>query len=389
MSSVTCAQAKRIAIVVGETSGDILGAGLIEELQKLYPDCIFEGVGGPRMLALGFVSHYSLDRLAVMGLVEPLKRLPELLAMRADLKQRYIDNPPDVFIGIDAPDFNLTLELKLRERGVKTVHYVSPSVWAWRQGRVRKIAKAVDLMLTLFPFEAKFYEQHNVDVKCVGHHLADHIPLDDQKQQAREKLGLSPETQYVALLPGSRKSEVEKLSDVFLEAAKLLQQNFPDIQFIIPAANKNRLAELKNILSNTHSRGITLFDGQSHDVMAAADIVIMASGTTTLEAMLLKRPMIITYKMAALSYFILSRLVKSKYIGLPNLLADKPLVAELIQDDATPHNIYTEACELLSNKERIHYLQSEYKKYHELLRKNASYEAALAISHIISNNNSA
>ena len=378
-------QLKRVAIVVGEESGDILGAGLILALKKRFPDCVFEGVGGPRMLALGFQSHHSMERLAVMGLVEPLKRLPELLSIRSSLKQRYIDSPPDVFIGIDAPDFNLTLELNLRKAGVRTVHYVSPSVWAWRQGRVKKIAKAVDLMLTLFPFEERFYIDNNVAVKCVGHPLADEIPVEDVKEQSREKLGIPSSDMVIALLPGSRKSEVEKLGHVLLEAALQIKARYSDVKFLIPAANDHRKSQLEQLIQGFSGLDITLYDGQSHDVMAAADYVVMASGTTTLEALLLKRPMTITYKMAALSYYILSKLVKSKYIGLPNLLADHQLVPELIQHDATPERIAGEVIRFLEDPSSQQQLHEQYKKIHLSIRKDASEAAAGAIADMVLN----
>lgn len=369
----------RIAIVVGEASGDIIGAGLIEALKKRYPNCQFEGIGGPQMIEQGFVSHFPMDRLAVMGLVEPLKRLPELLSIRKNIRQRYIESPPDVFIGIDAPDFNLSLELSLKEKGVKTVHYVSPSVWAWRQGRVKKIAKAVDLMLTLFPFEEAFYLDHNVPVHCVGHPLADKLSLDDVKLESRQKLGLDESGKYLAVLPGSRRSEVEKLCRVFLESAELCVSRQPEIQILVPAANEARHEELSAVIQDFPNLNVALSLGDSHDVMAAADVVLMASGTTTLEAMLLKRPMVIAYRMAALSFWIIKRLVKSKYIGLPNLLANRLLVPELIQDDATAYKISAEVMKYFESTQTSDDLISEFLRIHRSLKKNANEEAANAV----------
>jgi len=348
-------------------------------LKKHFPDCQFEGIGGRRMIEQGFVSHFPLDRLAVMGLVEPLKRLPELLGIRRDLAERYRSDPPDIFIGIDAPDFNLNLELSLREKGVVTAHYVSPSVWAWRQGRVKKIARGVDLMLTLFPFEAAFYREHDVKVRCVGHPLADEIPLEDQKLLARERLGLPQDQAYLALLPGSRRSEVEKLTQVFCQAALKCCAVNPDLKILIPAANPARHAQIASLLTSFPDLPVTLSLQNSHDVMAASDVVLMASGTTTLEALLLKRPMVIAYKMAALSYWILSRLVKSKYIGLPNLLADKSLVPELIQDEATPDKLADALNKMLNDPNKSQSLLDEYVAIHTSLKLNASEQAAQAI----------
>ena len=377
----------RVAIVVGEASGDILGAGLIEHLKSLYPNASFEGIGGPLMIEQGFKSHYAMERLAVMGLIEPLKRLPELLKIRKNLRKRYSKNLPDVFIGIDAPDFNLALEAKLRKKGVKTVHYVSPSVWAWRQGRIKKVAKAVDLMLTLFPFEADFYRKHNVHVEFVGHPLADDIPLDVDKKAARSKLGLAQDIRFLALLPGSRKSEVKHMAQVFIDAAKRLQQKYPDIEVIIPAASAARLQELKVIIGEQPDFSVHLFEGRSHDVMAASDAVLMASGTTTLEALLLKRPMVIAYIASKLTYKLLAPLIKSEFVGLPNLLAKRLLVPELIQNNATVEKL-TQALDVyFSSKESVNELQDSYLEIHQSLRKNASEKAAHAIAELIGKRN--
>ncbi len=369
----------RVAMVAGEASGDILGAGLVRVLQRRHPNCVFEGVGGAKMIAQGFRSHYPLDRLAVMGLVEPLKRLPELLSIRKSLRQRYLEHPPDLFIGIDSPDFNLALEAKLKLRGINTAHYVSPSVWAWRQGRIKKIARSVDLMLTLFPFEEAFYRRHNVDVRCVGHPLADQIALEDGKMAAREELGLDPQARYLALLPGSRKAEVEKLCDVFLQTATLCKKKYSDLKVLIPAANASRLAEIRRYLENFSQLDVRLFAGDSHRVMACSDLVLMASGTTTLEALLLKRPMVIAYRVANITYWILKRLVKSEYIGLPNLLAGKKLVPEFIQHDATAAKLSAALDQYLQSTSVIDALVQDYLAIHKSLRKNADEQAANAL----------
>ena len=375
---------KRIAIVVGEASGDILGAGLVAQLKKQFPQCRFEGIGGPRMLEQGFISHFPMDRLAVMGLWEPLKRLPELLRIRRWLKQAYLSNPPDIFIGIDAPDFNLSLEEALRNQGVLTAHYVSPSVWAWRQGRVKKIARAVDLMLTLFPFEAEFYRAHEVKVICVGHTLADQIPLQPNHLLAREQLGVvSAKEPCIALLPGSRASEVRYLTPIFLDAARLCLQVMPTLKFVIPAANAMREKEINAQLISYPDLPVTLVYGNSHRVMAAADAVLMASGTTTLEALLLKRPMVIAYRMAGFSYSILKRLVKSKFIGLPNLLAGEMLVPEFIQGNATAANLATALLRYFNEPVLAEDLQSRYLAIHNSLRLDADRAAAQALTDLL------
>lgn len=374
----------RIGIVVGEASGDILGAGLMTALRKHFPDAEFSGIGGPRMLALGFHSFFPQDRLAVMGLIEPLKRLPELLKIRDFLRDHFIANPPTVFIGIDSPDFNLTLEGNLKEKGIPTVHYVSPSVWAWRQKRIHKIARSVDLMLTLLPFEAEFYQQHRVPVEFVGHHLADEISLDVDQHEARHSLHIPQDARVIALLPGSRSSEVERLGQLFMETAVLCLQQDPGLQFIIPAANADRYRQLHLQLSAYVDFPIQLVNGQSQTVMAAADVVLMASGTTALEAMLLKRPMVIAYKLAWLSWAILSRMVKTPYVGLPNLLAGKQLVPELLQDKATPENMSAAVMHYFNNPQEAQALRDTFYQMHVSLKRDASDRAADAIARLIS-----
>jgi len=375
----------RIGIVAGENSGDLLGAGLMAALQKRFPDAIFEGIGGERMLALGFNSFFPLDRLAVMGLVEPLKRLPELLRIRGFLKKHFVNSPPDIFIGIDAPDFNLSLELYLKKAGIKTAHYVSPSVWAWRRGRIKKIKKCVDLMLTLFPHEEAFYQEHGVPVACVGHSLADQIPLDPDVPSAQARLGLEDSAApYIALLPGSRSAEVRSLWPLFLQAANLIYKENASVKFLVPAANSARKKEIQEALANYSELPITVFDGQSHDVMLASDLVLMASGTTTLEAMLLKKPMVISYKLSWFSYAILSRLVKVDYIGLPNLLANRSLVPEFIQDQATPENLCKAMLEYLRRPEAAIKLREDFLDIHLLIKRNASEAAADALQKLMS-----
>ncbi|WP_457363589.1 lipid-A-disaccharide synthase [Pseudomonas sp. TE3610] len=362
----------RVALVAGEASGDILGAGLMQALKARHPDIEFIGVGGPLMEAQGLVSDFPMERLAVMGLVEVLGRLRELLGRRKLLIQTLIERKPDVFIGIDAPDFTLNIELKLRQAGIKTVHYVSPSVWAWRQKRVLKIREGCNLMLTLFPFEAKFYEEKGVPVRFVGHSLADTIPLHADRAQARAELGLPLDGQVVALMPGSRGGEVGRLGELFLDAAQQLLAVRPGIRFVLPCANAARRAQIEAMLVG-RELPLTLLDGQSHRALAACDAVLIASGTATLEALLYKRPMVVAYRLAALSYWILKRMVKSPYVSLPNLLAQRMLVPELLQDAATPEALVQTLLPLLDNGQE----QTQgFDDIHRTLRRDASNQAA-------------
>jgi len=369
----------RVALVAGESSGDILGSGLMQALKAQHADVEFIGVGGSRMQAEGLQSYFPLERLAVMGLVEVLGRLPELLARRKRLVDTLIQQRPDVFIGIDAPDFNLGLELKLRRAGIKTVHYVSPSVWAWRQKRVLKIRDACDLMLTLFPFEAKFYDAHQVPVRFVGHPLADAIPLCADRAAARQTLGLPADGLVVALMPGSRGGEVARLGDLFLSAAERLRAMRPGIRFVMPCASPERRAQLEQMLV-TRDLPLTLLDGRSHEALAACNAVLIASGTATLEALLFKRPMVVAYSVAPMTYRILRRLVKSPYVALPNLLAQRLLVPELLQDAATPEALAQALSPLLDDGD----VQTEgFDSIHRTLRCDASSQAADAVLRLV------
>lgn len=376
-----------IGIVVGEASGDLLGAGLMRALKQHFPDAVFQGIGGPRMLAEGFQSLFPQDRLAVMGLVEPLARLPELLRIRRSLRQHFLRQRPSVFIGIDSPDFNLDLELSLRKQGIKTVHYVSPSVWAWRQGRIKKIAQAVDLMLTLLPFEADFYRDNSVPVAYVGHPLADEIPLQPNPAAALEALQLTDIAagkKIIALLPGSRSGEVSRMGPLFWQVADYCAAKQKDLLFLVPSANAARHQQLEEQLQGfSTDLPIRLVEGQSHKIMEASDVVVMASGTTTLEAMLLKRPMVIAYKVAALTYALLAKLVKVKFIGLPNLLANRGVVPEFIQERATPVAIGDALLNYLNNPSTTKKLMATFEELHLQLRQNSDEQAALAIAALI------
>ncbi|MFK3724743.1 lipid-A-disaccharide synthase [Pseudomonas monteilii] len=363
-----------VALVAGEASGDILGSGLMRALKARHPDVRFIGVGGPLMEAEGLVSSFPMERLAVMGLVEVLGRLRELLKRRKALVADLIAQRPDVFIGIDAPDFNLDIELKLRRAGIKTVHYVSPSVWAWRQKRVLKIREGCDLMLTLLPFEARFYEEQGVPVRFVGHPLADTIALSADREAARAELGLG-DGPVVALMPGSRGEEVGRLGALFLDTARLLVERVPNLRFVVPCANTARRAQLEQMLAG-RELPVTLLDGRSHQALAACDAVLIASGTATLEALLYKRPMVVAYRLSPVTFWILKRMVKSPYVSLPNLLAQRMLVPELLQDAATEQALAQALLPLLADGRG----QTEhFEQIHHSLRRDASNQAADAV----------
>lgn len=369
-----------IGILAGEASGDLLGADLIQQLQKKIPSLYCSGIGGSRMLAAGFDSKCEMERLSVMGLVEPLFRLPELIRIRKKIIHYFLDHRPDVFVGIDSPDFNLGVELKLCQAKIPVVHYVSPSVWAWRQKRIFKIARAVDLILTLFPFEADFYRKHHVPVKFVGHPLADQIPLESQKEIARKKLGLDSDGLYLALLPGSRQNEIKFLAKTFLQCAKLCCKKMPQLKLITSAANQQRYDEFRQLYEKENLNiEVQFFLQNSHDVMAASDVILVTSGTATLEAMLFKKPMVIAYRMANLTYQLAKYLVKIPFIGLPNLLANEKLVPEFIQAQATPENLSEAVLDWFAHPEKIIQLEKRFVELHQLLRCQASEKAADAI----------
>ncbi|MBO9493471.1 lipid-A-disaccharide synthase [Thalassotalea sp. G20_0] len=373
----------RVALVAGEASGDILGAGLIREIKRHCPDAYCYGIGGPLMQSEGFDSLFPMERLSVMGLVEVLGRLRELLGIRKQLRERLIADQPDVFIGIDAPDFNLALERRLKAAGIPTVHYVSPQVWAWREGRLKKIRHSVDHMLALLPFEADYYRDHGVPVTFVGHPLADQISMHPDQDAARHTLGVSPGGgPVIGLLPGSRKPEIAKLGQLFLETARLLRKDFPDARFLIPCANERRKKQLLPIVSEFPDLDVTVYDGQAQSVMAASDAILIASGTAVLEAALHKKPLVVSYKMAPLSFAIVSRMVKVKYVSLPNLLADKALVPEVLQDDATPENLRVLIRKAIEDQAYREALEQSFKEIHHQLKQDASrlaYEAVISV----------
>ncbi|WP_026959491.1 lipid-A-disaccharide synthase [Aliagarivorans taiwanensis] len=371
-----------IALVAGEVSGDILGAGLIKALKKRYPNARFSGIAGPLMKAEGCEALFDMEELSVMGLVEVLGRLPRILKVRRSTIQHYLDYPPDVFVGIDAPDFNLGVEAKLHAAGIKTVHYVSPSVWAWKQKRVFKIKAGCDKVLVFLPFEKAFYDRFDVPCEFVGHTLADQIPLHSDKLDARGKLGLTSDAPTLALLPGSRNAEVGLLSPVYLQAAKRLHAEIPNLQIVVPLVNARRREQFEALVEEFgKDLPLTLVDGQARDAMAASDVVLLASGTATLEAMLVKRPMVVGYRFNRLTYEIGKRLVKTKYAALPNLLADDMLVQEYIQDDCTPEQLSAELLHLFKQDNRA--LLARFEELHQTIRRDADERAAAAVAELL------
>jgi len=383
-NSVVSTRKVTFAIVAGEASGDILGAGLIRSLRLRYPNARFVGIGGDEMIAEGFHSLVPMERLSVMGLVEVLGRIRELFDIRARLMNYLLATPPDVVIGIDSPDFTLGIERRCRDAGIPTAHYVSPSVWAWRQKRIFTIAKSVNLMLTLFPFEARFYEEHSVPVAFVGHPLADRIPMMPDTAGARQSLGLLQDAPVLAILPGSRGGEVERLGTLFLEAARWIQGRRPDLQLVIPCVNRDREKQVRALVEALDVKlAVTIVRGRSREVMASSDVVLLASGTATLEAMLLKKPMVVGYRLSRVSYALVSRLVKVPYVALPNLLAKEQLVPELLQDNASPESLGEAVLERLENESERARLTAAFSQLHEQLRQGADEQSAAAVSALI------
>jgi len=370
-------------LVAGESSGDILGAGLIKELKRRYSAAEFYGIGGPLMIAAGLNSFYPMERLSVMGIAPIIARLPELLAMRRRFTKTIVEHHADCFIGIDAPVFNTQLEYNLKQKGITTVHYVSPSVWAWRENRIYKIVKSVSLMICLFPFELEIYKKHRLPAVCVGHPLADEIPLQTNKEQARAHLGLPIDKKVLAILPGSRGSEMKFLLEPFIKTAQNLAERFPDLNFVIPCANLKRRKQIENYFElNEIELNVKLFDGNSRKVMQAADYVLLASGTATLEAMLLKKPMLVAYKVSSFSYWVYDKLLKVRNFALPNLLANKKLVKELMQENCTVSKLTDEMKRLIdggTNQQIV----GEYNLLHNALRQGGSEKAAQAIADLL------
>lgn len=372
----------RIAMVAGEASGDLLGSLLMDALKKRLPGAQFVGIGGPKMESLGFQSWYSMDRLSVMGFIDALKRYRELSGMRRALFKRLQKEGVDAFIGIDAPDFNLWLEKRFKQAGTPAIHYVSPSVWAWRGGRIKRIGQSVSEVLALFPFEPPIYQKHGIPVTYVGHPLADFIPLEDCRAEGRARLNLNPQHKVFAFLPGSRESEVRHLAPVFIDTARLLLERFPDARFLVPFANRASRAIFEAAIWKAEARELPmmLMFGHSHEAMAAADAVLVASGTATLEAALFKRAMVITYRMSKWSYRLMRRLAYLPYVGLPNILAGRFVVPEFIQDDATPENLAQALGNWVVDKVALEKLEHFYHALHASLQQNNAERAAAAIA---------
>ena len=371
-------KALRIGIVVGEHSGDILGSGLVKAIKQRYPNATFEGIGGPLMLEEGFNSLFAMDELSVMGIVEVLGRYRRLLYVRKQLVEHFTNNPPDIFIGIDAPDFNLGLEQRLKVTGIKTVHYVSPSVWAWRKKRIFKIAEATDLVLCLLPFELEIYQQHDIPAQFVGHTLADDIPLEVDQLAARQALGIAPDVKVLALMPGSRGTELSMLAGPFLKTAEMLKTQYPDLVIVVPLVNDKRKSQLLDIKATAApDLDLLLVDGRSREVMTACDVILMASGTATLEGTLIKRPMVVAYKFKWLSYQIFKRLVDVAHFSLPNLLAGKAIVPEVLQDEVTPEHLFGLVEGYFDSDNEA--LMAEFERIHHTLRLDASEHAAKAV----------
>lgn len=376
-------QNKLFYLVAGESSGDILGARLIDALKNYYPQAKFCGIGGPLMKASGLINFYPMERLSVMGIAPILARLPELLKMRRRLAKTIIEQKADCFIGIDAPVFNTELEHKLKKKGITSVHYVSPSIWAWRENRIYKIVKSVSLMICLFPFELDIYKKHQLPAVCIGHPLAEEIPLLTDTNSMREKLELPLDKKVLAILPGSRGSETKFLLKPFIQAAENLAQKFPRLCFVVPCANLKRRAQIENFLEqNPTEIDLRLYTGQSREIMQASDYILLASGTATLEAMLFKKPMVVAYKVSAFSFWVYAKLLKIKSFSLPNLLAGKKLVSELMQDDCTVENLTKQLTQLIEGQSKDK-ITSEFTRLHQSLRLGGSDKAALAIRDLL------
>lgn len=370
-----------IGIVAGEASGDLLGSHLIRALKKRRPDLEFVGIAGPKMMAEGARTLFPMEQLSVRGFVEVIRHLPGLLKLRKQLAQHFLENPPDLFIGIDAPDFNFALERKLKQHGIRTIHYVSPSIWAWRKGRIKKIKAAVSHMLALFPFEPAIYQAAGIPVSYVGHPLADILPLESSMKEAREDLRLNNANQVIAMLPGSRQSEVRQLAMLYVRTARLMLNKQPTLKFLIPLVTKETRAIFQQAIydDNAEDLPLQILFGHAHLAMQAADAIIVASGTATLEAALIKRPMVITYRMPRLSWMLLRRMNYLPYVGLPNILANRFVVPELLQHDANPEKLAETTLRLIEDKSLMAEIREEFTRIHLTLKQNTEEKAADAI----------
>lgn len=370
-----------IGIVAGEASGDLLGSHLMTALREARPDIEFVGIGGPKMQAAGMNVLFPMEKLAVRGYVEVLRHYREITGIRRKLKNYFLANRPDLFIAVDAPDFNLDLELALKASGIPAIHYVSPSIWAWRGERIEKIKRAVSHMLALFPHEPRLYQQAGIPVDYVGHPLADMLPDQPKRTEMRETMRIPLQARVFAFLPGSRQSEVKHLAHTYIETAKLILQQVPDARFLVPLISRETRAIFDQALYDCDAQELpmTLLFGHAQDAMIAADIALVASGTATLECALLKRPMVITYRMPALSWWMIKRKRYQPYFGLPNILSERFVVPELIQEDATPENLAQALLNLVNDKDAVVQLEETFRKLHQTLRQNTAQKAAAAI----------
>jgi len=375
-------KAVRIAVVAGEASGDLLASHLIAALKQHLPDAVFYGIGGPKMQGQGFDTWWPMEKLSVMGYWDALKHYREIAGIRRQLKKRLLELRPDVFIGVDAPDFNLGLESDLKAAGIRTIHYVSPSIWAWRGGRIKKIARAVNRVLALFPMEPPLYEKERIPVTYVGHPLADIIPLETSKVAVREKLSLPRDYPIFAMLPGSRRGELEMMADTFVQAAKIIRErHLPQAIFVVPLATRETRLQFEAAIYRQQAGEVPfrLLFGHAQDALGAADVSLVASGTATLEAALIKRPMVITYKIAKFSYWLMKRMAYLPYVGLPNVLAGRFVVPEILQDEATPERLAEELVKLYGDKENAEAVADAFTDIHLQLRQNTADKAARAV----------
>ncbi len=375
------AQEKVIAMVAGEASGDLLGSYLMKAIKQARPGVRFIGIGGPKMQSEGMEILFPMEKLAVNGYVEVLKHLFEILGIRSKLRATLSSDKPDLFIGVDAPDFNLGLEIALKRRGIPVVHYVSPSIWAWRGKRIHKIKRAVNRILALFPFEAPLYERAGVPVTYVGHPLADMFPVNPDRQAMREQMRIMEGETVFAFLPGSRQGEVRRLAHTYIETARLILEKMPKARFLVPLATRETrtIFEEEQWRMEAQQLPMSLLFGHAHDAMLAADCALVASGTATLEAALLQCPMVITYKVPGLTYWMMKRKAYLRYVGLPNILAGKFVVPELLQDDATPENLAQALVNLASNKQAVADLRNTFAAMHTMLRQDTANKAAQAV----------
>ena len=383
---IDSARAPVFMLVAGELSGDLLGGGLIRALKETYPHASFFGIGGPEMIAAGLESIEPIETLSIMGLVEILKDLPQLFKVKRRLVELAAERAPICFIGIDAPDFNLRLSKDLKRQNITTFQYVSPSVWVWREGRVKTIRKNIDRVLCLFPFEVEFYKKHRVDSVCVGHRLGDEIPLINDESAAKSALDLPENQEYLALLPGSRRGEISRLLPVFLDSISLIAEQSPDLEYLIPAATPkihDLIADALSVLPSHLQTKIHLYQGHSREIMSASKAVVLASGTAALEAMLLKKTMVVCYKFSGFTAWLAPKIVNISHFSLPNILAKEPLVTELFQAEVTPENIAKEVVSMLADSAENAAKRAKFLEIHETLRLNSDVAAKDAVVELL------